>query len=509
MENEFQPQDQESQKPAFAVENQPLNEEAIASQQPQVTNEQPQQNPQNVFYGQQSEMPRYNPEGFNSGNYQQPYQSAPQPQYSSEYRWVRPEPVYQQPVKKKKQKKGWTTGRVVALMLCCSLIGGAIGAGVIAMLNGTAKRPGASGGSSVVMEGERPSTTIDINKIETGTLMSAAEVYAANVNSTVGITTAVTTNFWGYQTTSAASGSGFIYSNDGYIITNFHVIEDSTAITVSLYDGRELDAELIGYDESNDIAVLKVEAENLSPVVLGDSNNLNVGDPVVAIGNPLGELTFSLTAGTVSALEREVTFSGGVTMNLIQTDCAINSGNSGGALFNLYGEVIGITNAKYSGNSNSGATIDNIGFAIPLNSVRGIVDSIIEKGYIVKPYIGVTITDVSTETQSYGLPQGAAIRGVETDSPAEKAGLQANDIVTAIDGQEITGAADLKSYVSETAPGEVLKLTVWRKGAVIELELTVGEQIQSGVTQQEPEVEPTYDQESGGFYDFPFFGWGY
>ena len=435
----------------------------------------------------------------------EPAQTMPHFEPSSEYRWVRPEPVSRTPEPKKKEKKGWTTGRVVALALCCSLLGGALGAGIIALIDGTGKGLGGNTQVSNVLVGQRDTSKININEIETGKLLTAAEVYAANVNSTVGITTMVTTNFWGYQTTSPASGSGFIYSDDGYILTNFHVIEGSKSITVSLYDGRELEAKLVGYDESNDIAVLKVEAENLVPVIIGDSGSLNVGDPVVAIGNPLGELTFSLTAGTVSALEREVTFSGGITMNLIQTDCAINSGNSGGALFNLYGEVIGITNAKYSGSSNSGASIDNIGFAIPINRVRSIVDSIIEKGYVVKPYIGVTIVDVSAETQSYGLPQGASIRSVEADGPAAKAGLQINDIVTHVNGEQITGSVDFKSFVLESKPGDVLRLKLWRKGATIELDLTVGEQIQSGLTEDLPQNQ---NQQSGGASGFPFFGWG-
>lgn len=435
----------------------------------------------------------------------EPVQAMPQFQPSSEYRWVRPEPINRTPEPKKKEKKGWTTGKVVALALCCSLLGGALGAGIIALINGAGGRPGGNIHVSNVLEGNRETSKININEIETGELMTAAEVYASNVNSTVGITTMVTTNYWGYQTTSPASGSGFVYSDDGYILTNFHVIEGSKSITVSLYDGRELAAKLVGYDESNDIAVLKVEAENLVPVIIGDSSTLNVGDPVVAIGNPLGELTFSLTAGAVSALEREVTFSDGIVMNLIQTDCAINSGNSGGALFNLYGEVIGITNAKYSGSSNSGASIDNIGFAIPMNRVRSIVDSIIEKGYVVKPYIGVTIMDVSAETQSYGLPQGASIRTIEEDSPAAKAGLQVNDIVTHVNGEQITGSVDLKSFVQESKPGDVLHLTLWRKGSTIELDLTVGEQIQSGITE-----EPQQSQEQGSseIPGFPFFGWG-
>ena len=262
------------------------------------------------------------------------------------------------------------------------------------------------------------------------------------------------------------------------------MVEGSDSITVSMYDGKTYAAKLIGYDESNDIAVLKINAEGLVPVVLGDSDNVNVGDNVVAIGNPLGELTFSLTAGSISAKDRDVTMSNGVTMSLMQTDCAINSGNSGGALFNLYGEVIGITNAKYSSSSTSSASIDNIGFAIPINTARSIAEIIIEKGYVPKPYLGISVTTVSTEAQSYGMPQGAAVRGVENDSPAEQSGLKVNDIITHINGNAITGSNDLSAIVSKVAIGEELKLTVYRQGATLELSLIVGEQIQSVNTQQ-------------------------
>ena len=436
----------------------------------------------------------------------QPEVEPVQPEYEQPvFEEIPPAPTYVPPVEKKQKKRGGN-GKIVAVALCCSLIGGILGAagGVLATRQFS---PVVDEKTSNILEGQRENTVIDINKIDTSKVMTPAEVYAANVNSTVGITTSVTTNFWGYQTTSPASGSGFIISKDGYILTNHHVIENSSAITVSFYDGTTKDAQLVGYDASNDIAVLKVEAENLSPVILGDSDNLNVGDTVLAIGNPLGELTFTLTVGAVSALNREVTTSTGVTMNLMQTDCAINSGNSGGALFNLYGEVIGITNAKYSSNgSSSEASIDNIGFAIPLNNIRSIVTSIIEKGYISKPYIGVSVTNVSEETQSYGLPQGAAVKEVVADSPAEKAGLQVNDIITQVDGQQITGSSDLVTYVGKCEIGQVLKLTVYRQGSSMELTLTVGEQIQQA-TQQETQQQ---QQSSGnGFQDFPFWGYGY
>ena len=401
------------------------------------------------------------------------------------------------------KKKGFPWGKVIALMLVAALLGGAVGAGGVLLL-----APSGSGSSSQVLKGERPSTVIDVATIDTSKQMSPAEVYAQNVASTVGITTAVTTNYFGFTTTSAAAGSGFVLSDDGYILTNYHVVEDSTSIKVSMYDGSSYDAQLIGYDESNDIAVLKVDAENLSPVVLGDSGNLNVGDTVVAIGNPLGELTFSLTAGVVSALDREVTLSGNVTMELIQTDCAINSGNSGGALFNLYGEVIGITNAKYS-SSGSGASIDNIGFAIPINSVMNIVESIIEKGYIAKPYIGVSVTSVSSETQSYGLPKGAAVKAISEDSPAEKAGLQINDIITEANGTTIESSDDLVRLVGDLYNGAELKLTVYRQGETLELTVTVGEKIQSALGSEEDQAQ-VQQQSSQRQFSFPgFFSFGY
>lgn len=355
-------------------------------------------------------------------------------------------------------------------------------------------------GHTTTLEGNRPSSVIDLATVDTSKLMTASEVYAANVNSTVGITTSVTTNFWGFQTTSAASGSGFILTADGYILTNFHVIESSSSISVTLYDGTSYDAVLVGYDESNDIAVLKIDASDLSPVVLGDSDNLNVGDDVIAIGNPLGELTFSLTAGAVSALDREITLSSGVMMNLIQTDCAINSGNSGGALFNLYGEVIGITNAKYS-SSGTEASIDNIGFAIPINHIRSIVDSIIEKGYISKPYIGVSVGDVSEETMGYGLPAGAAVKSVVEDSPAEKAGIKVNDIITAVNGNEITGRSELSETISSCAVGDKLTLTVYRQGETLSIDVTVGEQTKSAL-ESDNSGSQSNQQQGGSISDF-------
>ncbi len=422
--------------------------------------------------------------------------------------------------KARKAQRGLGAGKAIAIGLCCSLVGGAVGAGSM-LLGARYLAPETPQSATVFFEGERPVNAINVAQIDTSKELSNAEIYAMNVNSTVGITTSIVTNFFGYQTTTPASGSGFVLTADGYIVTNYHVVEDSSTITVTTYDGTAYDAELIGYDESNDIAVLKVDAKDLTPVVLGDSDTLNVGDRVVAIGNPLGELTFSLASGFVSALDRSVTFSTGATMDLIQLNCAINAGNSGGALFNAYGEVVGITNAKYSNNGDSSqASIENIGFAIPLSHVQDIVESIIKNGYISKPYIGISMRDVTSEMEAYGIPLGAAIVSVEEDGPADKAGLQASDIVTAVNGQEITSGSELKDAVNAAGIGGEVKLTVYRKGETLELTITVEEKQESALANEEnqqqqqqqyqqQQQQPNGGNDQGGNFSFPwnFFGW--
>ena len=423
-------------------------------------------------------------------------------------------PPVDQP-KKPHKKNGGKKG--VALALVCALLGGGMGVGGgflgASLARGNLPQTVVSGdGVSTVMQGVRETSVLQIQQIDSSKELTAAEVYAANVNSTVGIvTSAVTTNFWGQQTQSAAAGSGFIFTDDGYIITNYHVIEGANSVTVSTYDGTQYDAKIIGYDESNDVAVLKVEAEGLTPVVIGSSSKLNVGDNVVAIGNPLGELTFSLTAGAVSALNRDVTMSSGSTQELIQTDCAINSGNSGGALFNMYGEVVGITNAKYSGSSGSGASIDNIGFAIPMDDVYNIITSIIEKGYIEKPYIGVSVISVSDETQKYGLPQGAAVQSLTDDGPAKAAGLQVNDIITKVNDTEITSSNDLVKTISACKPGDRITLTLYRQGQTMEISLEVAQKIQSATAAAASESSgQSHQNQSRGYSgQLPgFFGFG-
>lgn len=415
--------------------------------------------------------------------------------------------------KKKKTSGGFGAGKAVAIALCCSLLGGVIGAGGVLFGGrylGLGSGNGADGGT-VILQGQRPVSPISVANIDTSKEMTEAEVYAMNVNSTVGITTSITTNYWGIQSTSAASGSGFILTEDGYIITNQHVIDSSNTITVTTFDGTAYDAELVGYDTSNDIAVLKIDATGLTPVILGDSDSVNVGDKVVAIGNPLGELTFSLVGGFISALDRSVTFSSGATMDLMQVSCAINAGNSGGPLFNMYGEVIGITNAKYSNNGDaSEASIENIGFAIPVSHVRSIIESIITKGYITKPYIGVTITNVSSDLQAYGVPQGAMVKEVTEDGPADKAGIQANDIITQIDDTEIADSSGLVDYVGKCAEGDKIVLKVYRQGETVEITVTVEETRKSALEEEEQNQnqQQQQQQQPNGGYSFPwnFFG---
>lgn len=391
------------------------------------------------------------------------------------------------------KKKGGSglSGKIVALALVCALVGGFIGAGVSGATTKVNK--------TSVQVSDREVAQVQTVKVDGKTQMSMSEVYASNVNSVVSINVSATTNYFGQTVQTAASGTGFFITEDGYILTNHHVISDASSVKVTLYNGETYDAKVIGSDEDYDIAVLKIDVTGATPVVLGDSSKVAIGESVAAVGNPLGELTFSLTTGVVSALDRPVTLSTGTTMNLIQTDCAINSGNSGGALFNLYGEVIGITNAKYSSSgSSSEASIDNIGFAIPIDQVRSIFESIITNGYIVKPYIGVTVSDVSSESQSYGLPQGAAVRSVTENGPAAEAGLQENDIITAVNGETITGSNDLVKLVKASAAGDTLELTVYRQGQTTTLTLTVGEQKTDALPAQTTDQT---QQSQQGYYD--------
>ena len=407
-------------------------------------------------------------------------------------------------------KKKGGGAKLVALCLTCALVGGAAGgAGVGVVMN--QKEDAAAVSGTVSLQTDRINTAVTVASVSGGKELTIPEIYAANVGSTVGITvnTLMGINIFGQQVTGAASGSGFVFTSDGYIVTNHHVIENATSIKVSFSDGKTYDGTLVGSDAENDIAVVKIDATGLTPVVVGNSDTLNVGETVVAIGNPLGELTFSQTSGTVSALDREISMSDGTMMNLLQTDCPINSGNSGGPLFNIYGELIGIVNAKYS-SSSSGTSIDNIGFAIPITNVYGMLGEIIETGTVSKPYLGIQVQTISQEMQQYSIPAGAGVASVTEGSCADKAGLKAGDVITAVEGEPITTRDELISAKNNYRVGETMNLTVVRNGETLTisvvLEAAPAEQAQ---TQNQTQNQQQQQQGGGNYYNpFNWFNWG-
>lgn len=372
--------------------------------------------------------------------------------------------------KPEKAKKSIGLVKAVALILVCSLLSGLCATAATYFL----PKVIAENNKTAIYEGVREPIELEVIQVGTDKLLTPAQVYAANVEASVGIQTSITTNYWGYQTTAAAAGSGFVLTSDGFVATNYHVVEDANSIKVTMYDGTTYPASLVGYDAEHDFAVLKVNAEGLQPVILGDSSELYVGDEVMTIGNPLGELTFSLTVGAVSALDRQITFSDGVTNDVFQTDCAINAGNSGGAMFNSYGEVIGIATGRYGGSG-----VDNICFAIPINIVRSVIEDLIANGYTTKPYIGVTVTDVSLQMQRSGKPAGALIYSVEEDGAAAAAGIRPNDIVTQINEQPVEKRNDLVRIIAECEVGQTITLEVYRNGQTFTVDATLGETIVS------------------------------
>ena len=410
----------------------------------------------------------------------------------------------------KKKKRTWP--KVVALCLVCALLGTAGGAAVATAVLGRSNQAG----NTTIFESDREPTVVGVTHVNTGKPLSLEEIYASWVNSAVGISTEIVTTNWFGQQVNAAAGSGFVISSDGYIVTNYHVIAGAHTIKVTFQDGAAYDATLVGGEESNDVAVLKIDAQGLTPVIIGNSDDLHVGQTVTAIGNPLGELTFSQTHGIVSAKDRTVTLDGGIKINMIQTDCTINSGNSGGPLFNLYGEVIGITSAKYSNNgSYSEATIEGIGFAIPMNDVVGIIKDLIEHGYVTgKPNVGVLLNDIDANALRYGIPDGAEVMAILEGSCAQKAGLQVGDIITRVNDTEITSVTGLQETVKTHRAGEKVTFTVYRNGEAVDLLLTLDESNQERteamntlVNEYNKSQQEQQQQSQQGNSYYPGFGW--
>ncbi len=313
---------------------------------------------------------------------------------------------------------------------------------------------------------------------------SDTAVYAASkaLPSIVGVSISYNVSAFGMTQTAEATGSGVIISEDGYILTNNHVVSSSdsssyyqvskaTKVTVSLYNSDEkYEATIVGTDEQTDLAIIKIDADNLTPAELGDSDSINVGEFVLAIGNPLG-LDTSVTSGIISALSRDITTSDGTTYHVIQTDCAINSGNSGGALVNSKGQVIGINTLKLSGTG-----IEGVGFAIPINDTIDVYEQLIEHGKVLRPYIGITGSDLSEATaKRYNLPVGIYVESISEISNAASSGLRKGDVITAINGETVTKMQELNDIKNKQEIGDTVTLTVYRSGETIDIKIELTE----------------------------------
>ena len=292
-------------------------------------------------------------------------------------------------------------------------------------------------------------------------------IYQENIQSIVAI--------WGEDEFSYSYGTGVVMSEDGYIITNAHVIAGCSAVEVILQDDSSYDALLVGLDTATDLAVLKIDETGLRPAVFGHSEEMQVGDTAVAIGNPLGhELRGTMTDGIISAINRDVEVDG-YSMVLIQTTAALNSGNSGGALINEYGQVIGITNMKMSAYDD---TVEGLGFAIPTSTVKTVVDDLIRQGYVSgEPTIGITCYTVTEElAEEYGLPLGVYVESVQLDSDAKAQGIFPGDVIVAVDGESITTVEELLERKEGLEVGDTITFRLWREGAYLERTVTLTEQ---------------------------------
>ena len=406
--------------------------------------------------------------------------------------------------------------RILAGVLCGALlIGGAFGAGW-AVNSWRSAQPD----QTQVMRSDRQPVEVETVSVTGSERLSFSQLYNANVDSCVSINTSALAgyNFFGQPVQTASSGSGFVLTADGYIATNAHVISGATDVQVTLNNGKTYTAQVVGSDTDYDIAVLKVDPGDtpLKPVVLGSSDELTVGEDVSTIGNPLGELTFSMSRGIVSCLNREINLNG-TPFNMIQIDTAINPGNSGGPLFNSYGEVVGIVTAKTSSTGN-GTAAEGLGFAIPIDDVLNMLKDIMENGQVTShAYMGVTVASASKFPQT-GVRSGAYVAEVVEGSPADQAGLQAGDVITMIGTSTITSQSDVTSAVGSKTykAGDTATVTYVRDGQVCTTELTFGSTLDKP-QEPEPQSAVTNPGQQGGedygdmedFFNQFFGGSGY
>lgn len=342
-----------------------------------------------------------------------------------------------------------------------------------------------------------------------GEVLTPAQVYARNVASVVGITCDSTAVIGGQSIQTTVTGSGFLLSEDGYVVTNYHVVAEAATITVVTQDAETHEAALVGRDTTADMALLKVEGEHFQPVTLGSSTELAIGDMVVAIGNPLSALEATQTVGYISGKNREVSTDNNV-VNMLQTDAAINSGNSGGPLFNMRGEVVGITTAKYSGTSASGASIEGLSFAIPIDDLKKSMEDLMTQGYIRSAYLGIRGMDVeAAAVDTYGLPKGAYVESVEPEGAAAAAGVQPKDIITALGDHPVDSFNALARALRAFQAGDRTQITVYRGGQTLVLDITLSERPQdqedagSGLLPESGDYQQWYDYFRRFFADTP------
>ena len=393
------------------------------------------------------------------------------------------QPQDAQPPKKKKKFNGKRVARsAVALVLAAAM--GFAGGFVGAKFGGSGK---------VVIQQAAPSSTADSASgsdssitaaSSSGSSLTTEQVADLVSPSVVVITTEQVVysqwSWYGQNQVESGAGSGVIISSDGYILTCAHVVDGASTITVTIGD-KDYTATLVGEDTTSDIAVIKIDADGLTPATVGNSDSLKVGQSVMAVGNPLGELGGTVTGGMISALNRSVTIQGSSsvnTMSLIQMDASVSPGNSGGGLFNMNGELVGIVNAK-----SSSSDAEGLGFAIPINDAIKVAQELLENGYVTgRPYLGITylaVTDAQTASQLGVNAYGVYVVEVVKGGPAEKAGLQAGDRIVSVDGTEIASKDDLGTLMQKHAAGDTLSITIARDGQMQTVNVTLGEKTAS------------------------------
>ncbi len=382
----------------------------------------------------------------------------------SEYR--NPNETYYQYQEKPKRSHPFLTVLASAIVsLACGICGGWFAA--------THLGTGAEG-TTVVYQSAETSSSATSNMSAGTSSMTITDAANKAIPSVVEIVIEETTQgygFFGQSYTAQGAGSGVIISSDGYIITNNHVVGGVDSITVTTYDGKEYPATLVGTDSKTDIAVIKVDAENLIPATIGDSSKIQVGDTALVIGNPLGTLGGTVTNGIISATSREIVINN-ESMDLIQTNAAINSGNSGGGMFDGNGNLIGIVNAKDSGATSSGTLIEGLGFAIPVNTAMDVAQQLIENGRVVnRATLGVYLQQLNQDMNGYEA--GLYITDIISGSGADAAGLKPYDRIIKVDDTEITSYTDLSTYLREKQPGDTITLVIVRDNQEMNVNVTL------------------------------------